>query len=172
MRNIYNTPETVVLTDSAIGHLEEDESNPYLYKIPFTITNLQSNREWSDIPNMNPDDEQDLLEDLKTPGLLGTAQPNKTAYKDMYKKILSVGPKRIVAVPMSQALSGSYNSAIMAAEEINQESSFEQPRVIVSNSLTVSIPQRLQVEKAIETIKFMESQHESDQSAEEAINRN
>jgi len=40
---------------------------------------------------------------------------------------------------------------------------------LVANSLSVSVPQRLQVEKAIEIIKFMEAHNKSDQSAEKAI---
>jgi len=92
-----------------------------------------------------------------------TAQPNPQDYCDLYREFLEKG-QDIVSLTISSKLSGTYNSATLAAQMMSEE--FPDRKIIVIDSLNVAIGQGLILR---ELIKMRELGYTIDKAAALAL---
>lgn len=136
-------PEIAIVHDSASSLPRETRvaDNPRLVEVHFTVT-VNGEDKWIDRPFESDDKKTEFIDDLLT-ARVGTAQPNVSAYLSVFRSIIESGVNEIAVVPMSGTLSGSIQSAKMAAEEIGDEA-----RVAVADCKSASVGQGLLVTQA------------------------
>ncbi len=94
---------------------------------------------------LSPDEFYQRLEDMQ-PQIPTTAQPSAGIFTELYQSLASAG-EDILSIHISSGLSGTINSARLAAEKIKNSS------VQVVDSLTLSGGERFQVLAAVRAVK-------------------
>lgn len=80
-----------------------------------------------------------------------TSQVNPDMAKEKFKKIIEEQNSDILHIAFSSGLSGSYNSAQIAAKELSEE--YPEHKIVIVDSLSASLGQGLLVYKAVELKK-------------------
>ena len=140
-------PEKIAIVHDSASSLHGDKITakyPNLYEVPFTITTMTDGqlKEWTDNPFTSDDERSEFIHDLETTQMM-TAQPNPDTYQEVFENIIKTGVTEIAVIPMSSGLSGSINSAELAAAELAN-----QANIVVADCKTVSIGQGLLVTQA------------------------
>ena len=137
------TPERIAIVHDSASSLHI-ANFPNLYEVPFTVTATTGDqtKDWIDNPFQSDAEKADFINDLATTQM-STSQPNPEAYKKVFEDIISKGITEIAVVPMSRGLSGSINSAELAALALRNEAN-----IAVADCKTVSIGQGLLVTQA------------------------
>lgn len=99
----------------------------------------------------------DFYEKMRAGNVPTTSQVNPTVWQEAYEKALE-DTKNILVIAFSSGLSGTYNSARIAAEEIMDER--DDVKIVVVDSLCASMGEGLLVHKAV-------SMHEAGKAFEE-----
>lgn len=102
-------------------------------------------------------DPKDFYEKMRSGLMPTTSQANPEDAKLVFEKELETC-KNLLCISFSSALSGTYNSCRMAAEEIMEER--DDCKIIVIDSLCASLGEGLLVEKAVELKKAGKSMEE------------
>jgi DegV family protein with EDD domain len=156
-----------VVYDSAASLPEELRTNcdPNKIEVYFSITEKQTNRQWIDQPNLSENEKSDLDNAMEIPGRLATSQPNVQDYKKAYDEALVRGKNDILVIPMSHKLSGSYNSAQIAADILKKEDSDINIKVV--KSLGVSMVQGMIVLDSLDQLEQGKTIDKTSQRAED-----
>lgn len=164
MEKCVNTEKIAIVHDSGSSlHSEYVNYNfPNLVEVPFTITaiNGKETKEWTDYPFKSDKEKAEFIHDLQT-AELSTSQPSPDAYTKAFENIINRGITEIAVVPMSRGLSGSINSAELAALGLRNEAN-----IVVADCKTVSIGQGLLVTQA-----YMENENDEFNNANEMVDR-
>ena len=80
-----------------------------------------------------------------------TSQPNPKDYTDAYLEHINEGAKDIIVITISQGLSGSINSANLAAKQIKRQ--YKDVNIYVVSSLSASYPEVFLIRMALNLIK-------------------
>ena len=164
MEKDHKIEKIAIVHDSASSlHGDYIETNfPNLIEVPFTITAVEGDeyKEWIDNPFKSETERLEFLHDLATSQLL-TSQPNPEAYKKVFEDIISKGITEIAVIPMSRGLSGSINSATLAALALRNEAN-----IVVADCKTVTIGQGL-----LTTQAYIENENGEFDNANEMVDR-
>lgn len=93
---------------------------------------------------------KEFYECMRAGAMPTTSQVNPETAKEIFKEILQQKKRDILHIAFSSGLSGSYNSARLAAEELQEESNH---KIVVIDSLSASMGEGLLVHKAIQLKK-------------------
>lgn len=114
-----------------------------IIEIPFTVVvskNGKIYRSWIDHP-LSGDERLEFINDLNNDSLkITTSQPNPEDYMRAFDSVISSGVTEIAVVPMSSSLSGSIQSANIAASIINDK---DVANIVVADCKKVSVSQGL-----------------------------
>ncbi len=140
-------PEKIAIVHDSASSLHNEitmANYPNLYEVPFTVTATTGDqtKDWIDNPFQSDAEKADFINDLATTQM-STSQPNPNAYKKVFEDIISKGITEIAVVPMSRGLSGSINSAELAALALRNEAN-----IVVADCKTVSVGQGLLITQA------------------------
>lgn len=94
----------------------------------------------------------DFYSKMRNGSMPTTSQVNPESAKEIFEKIIKTQDVDILHIAFSSALSGSYNSARLAAEEVMEEN--PGCKIIVIDSLSASLGEGLLVHKALEQKKI------------------
>ena len=147
MTGYINAGEIAIVHDSASSLPRDLRTNEpgHITEVPFKImTEFDGlTREWVDHP-LSDAEKAEFVHylNLKT-ARVTTSQPNPEDYKAAYEGIIKTGVTEIAVIPMSNQLSGSMESARIAAEELKH-----QANIVVADCKTVSIGQGLLITQA------------------------
>lgn len=89
-----------------------------------------------------------LYNSQRNKDLTKTSQITPYMYQEFYKKILDTG-KSILSISLSSGLSGTYNSSLRIATELNEEYKDKNVKVVTLDSLQATCGENLIIEKAI-----------------------
>ncbi len=146
MEKGVNTEKIAIVHDSGSSlHGNYIDNNfPSLVEVPFTITAVDSDghKEWIDNPFKSDKEKAEFIHDLNTTQMV-TSQPNPEGYTKVFKDIINDGITEIAVVPISRSLSGSINSAELAALGLRNEAN-----IVVADCKTISIGQGLLITQA------------------------
>ena len=129
-----------VVVDSATDISMKDAEQMGIIMVPMTIT--IGSEEYQDGVSLLPKEFYEKL--IESDNLPKTSQINSFAWKEVFEKYTANGDE-LVVITISSKLSGTYNSARMAAEEFGG-------RVVVIDSLNAAIGERLLAEYAIRLV--------------------
>jgi DegV family protein with EDD domain len=164
MEKGVNTDKIAIVHDSGSSlHSEYINYNfPNLVEVPFTVTAINGNqsKEWIDNPFKSDKEKSEFIHDLQT-AELSTSQPSPDAYTKAFENIIDRGITEIAVVPMSRGLSGSINSAELAALGLRNEAN-----IVVADCKTITIGQGLLVTQA-----YMENENGEFNNANEMATR-
>jgi DegV family protein with EDD domain len=90
---------------------------------------------------------KDFYEKMREGSVPVTSQVNPNYAKSFFEEIIKKHDTNILHIAFSSGLSGSYNSACIAAEELMEE--YPEKKIIVVDSLCASLGQGLLVHKAV-----------------------
>ncbi|MHA1203265.1 MAG: DegV family protein [Candidatus Heimdallarchaeaceae archaeon] len=91
-----------------------------------------------------------------------TSQPNPKDYTDAYMEHIKEGTKDIIVVTVSAGLSGSINSAVLAAKQVMKQ--YVDVNIYVVSSLSASAPEVFLIRMALKLIK--KGKHSAEEIAE------
>lgn len=131
-----------IVTDSNSGitQLEAKEMGIYVVPMPFMI---DGEVYYEDV-DLN---QEEFYKKLETDAEISTSQPSPESIMKLWDEILETYDE-IVHIPMSSGLSGSYQTAVMLADQDSYEN-----KVFVVNNQRISVTQRTSVDDAIELVK-------------------
>ena len=129
-----------VVVDSATDISMKDAEQMGIIMVPMTIT--IGSEEYQDGVSLLPKEFYEKL--IESDNLPKTSQINSFAWKEVFERYTANG-NELVVITISSKLSGTYNSARMAAEEFGG-------RVVVIDSLNAAIGERLLAEYAIRLV--------------------
>ena len=133
-----------IISDSGCDFTKEEVQRHGIDIIPFYITFDQKNFLKEGVDITKEEYFNRLLSDKNL--YPKTAQPSPQDYIDVYTPHLEAG-KDIICVTISSKLSGTYNSATLAADTIRDD--FPDRKIIVIDSLNVAIGQGLLLREII-----------------------
>lgn len=151
--------EFVITADSTV-----DLPKEYLAENNNTILSLSymlEDKTYEDMHGLSP---EEVYEKIRKGALPTTSQINPEQAREAFEKIIKEG-KDILHIGFSSGLSGSYNSARIAAEELEEE--YPDAKIIVVDSLCASMGEGLLLYKVNEMKKHGKSLEETGRWAEE-----
>lgn len=157
----FENEKVAIVHDSAASLPDKYRMNySGLAEVPFKITSVS--RLWVDDPYKTDEEKAEFVRELQT-GQVTTSLPSPGDYIETCEKIINKGITEIGIIPMSNhpKMSGSYNSARFAAEELKDKAN-----VAVFDSKTVSVGQGLLIKQADDENKVGRFE-----TADELINR-
>ena len=153
-----------IISDGGCDFSKEEEKILGVDIVPFYITFDQAThlKEGVDISK------EDFFKRLMTEKKLfpKTAQPNPQDYIDVYTPHLKKG-KDIISLTISSKLSGSYNSALMAADILKEE--YPDRTIAIVDSLSCSVGQGLILKEMVKMCKSGFTLNETVSLAEEIL---
>lgn len=126
-----------IVTDSNSGIFEEEGQKLKVQVVPMPVI-IEGKTYYEGIDLTHEEFYQRLLEHRE----VSSSQPSPGSITDLWDKLLSSGYSEIVYIPMSSGLSGSYQTARMAAEDYDG-------KVQVVNNHRISVTQRHSVQDAL-----------------------
>lgn len=123
----------VIMTDSCCDLSAAEVAESQLIVVPLTFT--MDGKTYRDTPNHEDMSLEEFYQKLRKGKECTTAAVNVGGFLDAMRTVLQTG-KDILCVNFSSALSTTYQSACIAAEELRQE--FPESRIIVIDSLAAS----------------------------------
>lgn len=111
-----------------------------ILSLTYTMENVTYDRE-------HPMDVQEFYQKMRDGSLPTTSQVNPTTAKDFFSKLARENDADILYIAFSSGLSGTYNSAQIAAQELAEEG-FPY-KIVVIDSLCASLGEGLLVHKAV-----------------------
>ena len=135
-----------IVYDSAASFPVELQAQPNLEEVRFTInTSGADSRQWEDRPfgPSSTTEKDQFLTDLRW-GKLGTSQPNPSAYRQAFDRLIEKDVTEIVVIPLSSGLSKSIESAKQAADGL-----YGRANIAVVDCKTASIGQSLLIAEAL-----------------------
>ena len=123
----------VIMTDSCCDLSAAEVAESQLIVVPLTFT--MDGKTYRDTPNHEDMSLEEFYQKLRKGKECTTAAVNVGGFLDAMRAVLQSG-KDILCVNFSSALSTTYQSACIAAEELRQE--FPESRIIVIDSLAAS----------------------------------
>lgn len=151
--------EFVITADSTV-----DLPKEYLAENNNTILSLSYMLEDKTYEDMHGPSPEEVYEKIRKGALPTTSQINPEQAREAFEKIIKEG-KDILHIGFSSGLSGSYNSARIAAEELEEE--YPDAKIIVVDSLCASMGEGLLLYKVNEMKKHGKSLEETGRWAEE-----
>lgn len=147
-----------IVTDSASLYSKPDAIKEGMDSAPLSVNiDDKSYRDFEEIHTMQ------LIQMIKQGAIPTTSQPSIGEKVDIYNEAIDQGYE-VIDITMADGLSGTYHSALAAKEECN-----DPEKVIVYNSKTLCIPQRLMVDKANDMAKANASKEEIIKMLDNAI---
>lgn len=134
--------EFVITADSTV-----DLPKSYLEEKGIVITSLSYIIDGETYKDMEGLSHKELFARIRAGAMPTTSQVNPDEAKEVFEAIVKEG-KDILHIGFSSGLSGSYNSARIAAEELQEE--YPDAKIIVIDSLCASMGQGLLLYKAVE----------------------
>jgi len=153
-----------LISDGGCDFTKEEANKFNVGIVPFYISFDQENHLKEGVDISKEEYFERLVQDKKL--FPKTAQPNPQDYMDICIPYLKEG-KDIVILTISSKLSGSYNSAMLAASMLSDE--FDARKIIVIDSLNGSIAQGLILKEMIKMRDENYSLHETTKIAEEIL---
>ncbi len=123
----------VIITDVTCDLPQEliDEHNLIVMPMQYSV----DDKNYTNYPDFREQALKDFYADMEAGKVTHTVQLNSEVYKDTYKKYLEEG-KDILGVIFSSGLSGSFNSARIAVEELKQE--YPESKILIVDTLAAS----------------------------------
>jgi len=115
--DINNKVSIAVVVDSSVSLPRDRVSFDFLYVVPMNV-NIDGDEFIDKSDNSLNQFYKLMKEDYPD---IKTSPPSPNAYLSVFKKIVSKSIKKIICVTVSSKLSGSYNSACIAANEANAQ---------------------------------------------------
>ena len=137
-----------ILTDSASDISEKEAKELGIIMLPMEIT--FGDEEYLDGVNLLPNQFYEKL--IESTTLPKTSQINSFRFNEAFEEHAKNGDE-IIAIILSSKLSGTYNSAVKAAQNFNNQ-------VFVIDSLSAALGERLLIEYALKLIKEGKSAQE------------
>ena len=136
-----------IITDSAANLNKEniEKGNVKVIELPFFI-----NGEKSSLTNLDEFNDEEFYSALKNGQSIKTSQINPQSYVEFMRPILEEG-KDILFIGLSSGVSGSFNSALIAKEELQEE--FPQRQIEMVDSLGAALGIGLLVLRAVKCRK-------------------
>ncbi len=150
----------IISTDTT-SDLPED----YIIKHNLGILSLTYTMEDVTYDWEHPMNVQEFYQKMRKGSLPTTSQVNPTTAKEFFIKFARKNDANILHIAFSSGLSGSYNSALLAAQELEEEG-FPY-KIIVIDSLCASLGEGLLVHKAVCMLENGNSLEETSQWVEE-----
>lgn len=132
----------VITTDSTV-----DLPKSYLEEKGVVITHLSYIIDGTTYKDMEGMSHKEFFDKIREGAMPTTSQVNPDEAKEVFEAIVKEG-KEILHIGFSSGLSGSYNSARIAAEELKEE--YPETKITVIDSLCASMGQGLLLYKAVE----------------------
>lgn len=126
-----------IVTDSCCDFSPEKYSELNLTVLPLTVT-----YQGKSFPDRNDDSLKELYAGFRAGEAASTAAANPEAWKGAFAGILAKG-QDVLALAFSSGLSTTYQSAVIAAEELKEE--YPERKIIVVDTLCASLGQGLLV---------------------------
>lgn len=126
-----------IITDSTAYFTREQARQLDITVIPMTFT--IGDRRYAE--GYSGEQKHHIADIEKNAALCKTSQPNIKVISDAYKRSVKLG-KKTLFLTISSRLSGTYNSAVLAAAE------FDRDKIVVFDSLSVAASLKMQVERA------------------------
>lgn len=123
-----------VVTDSTSYLPEGFAARRSINVVPLNV--LIDGEQALDIVDIGP---TELIEALKAKRKVSTSQPNPEELAKAYRESLDDGADGVVSVHLSRELSGTWNAAVLAAEEVNGEREDELVRVVDSRTTCMGL---------------------------------
>jgi len=127
-----------IISDGACDFKKEEVEKSNIEVVPFYIT-FDGNTYLKEGIDIDVDEYFEKIQADKTL-FPKTSQPNPQDYIDVYQPHLEAG-KDILSISISSKLSGSYNSAVIAADTLKED--FPDRKIIILDSLSVTVGQAL-----------------------------
>ena len=137
-----------ILTDSAADILPSEAEELGITVIPLIVT--INGQDYKDVVEMSHDEYYKILPTCKE--LPTTSQISPSTYEDYFGTMVEAGDT-VIAITLSSRVSGTYQSACIAAEEYDG-------KVLVVDSMNATVGQRVIVYRAVELLKEGKSAEE------------
>lgn len=137
-----------ILTDSAADILPSEAEELGITVIPLIVT--INGQDYKDVVEMSHDEYYKILPTCKE--LPTTSQISPSTYEDYFGPMVEAGDT-VIAITLSSRVSGTYQSACIAAEEYDG-------KVLVVDSMNATVGQRVIVYRAVELLKEGKSAEE------------
>lgn len=134
--------EFVITTDSTI-----DLSKKYIAEKKLPVLSLEYIMDGVTYEDMNGLSHKEFFDKIREGSLPTTSQVNPEQSKEFLEQFVKEG-KAVLHIAFSSGLSGTCNSAMIAADELREE--YKDAEIVVIDSLCASMGQGLLVYKAIE----------------------
>ncbi len=123
----------VIITDVTCDLPQEliDKHNLIVMPMQYSV----DDKNYTNYPDFREQALKDFYADMEAGKVTHTVQLNSEVYKDTYKKYLEEG-KDILGVIFSSGLSGSFNSARIAVEELKEE--YPESKILIVDTLAAS----------------------------------
>ena len=138
-----------IISDSACDLSDDVISNNDIGIVPITI--VIDGKEYKDGVDIKSDEIYEILSDKSVP--LTTAAPGPKEYLTMIKKSIEKGYKEILCVSISNNISASYKSALVAKKIFFEENPESPIKIYILDSFCVGQGNGLLILKSIEIIK-------------------
>ena len=132
--------EFVLMTDSCCDLTDQMASEMDLVVLPLSV--MQDGREYRNYLDHRELDPKEFYAKLRAGSMGSTSAANAEAFREAMEPILQAG-KDILSINFSSALSTTYQSAAMAAKELEEQ--YPGSRIIVIDSLCASLGQGMLV---------------------------
>ena len=132
----------MVDSDSEIPYTWEDDYNVKVLRMPYTVNDKEYEYDLG-----RDTDIVEFFDMMRKGAKVTTAQRNPQDFIDMWKPMLEDG-KDILYIGFSSQLSGTFHCSELAREEILQ--SYPGRKILLVDTLTISMPLGLLIKKAIE----------------------
>lgn len=134
----------VIVTDSSCDMTPEQEQALELTVVPLTVQ--FGGKQFRNTPEEAPDSHE-FYQRLSKGEPAQTSAPNVEEFKDYFRPILQEG-KDMIYLGFSSALSGTYQNAVIAAEDLQED--FPEAKVLTVDTLCASLGQGLLVDLAVQ----------------------
>lgn len=134
----------VIITDATTDLPQELVDKLGIVVIPFSF--LVDDEEFLNYPDNREMDPKKFYQLMKNGKIAKTTQINVETFSNTFKKYLDE-KKDVLCIILSSGISGTYNSASIAAKEVNEL--YNENKVIVIDSLSASLGEGMLVYKAV-----------------------
>lgn len=134
----------VIMTDTTA-----DLPESYIREHRLEVLSLNYMLEGVVYDRQNPLDVEKFYAQMRSGSMPTTSQVNPEQAKEAFASCLKAG-NDVLYIAFSSGLSGTYNSACIAASELEEEGMYPDGRIVVLDSLSASLGEGLLVHKAVE----------------------
>ncbi|MCL2847692.1 MAG: DegV family protein [Firmicutes bacterium] len=136
----------IISTDSCADYLKSEMNEQNIYCLP--IKRIHGDKVYEELYD-KPEEFDEFYEGVKSGKLSSTSQTNPEEFLEYFNALLSEESEGdIIHITLSSGISGTYNSAVLASNEINEK--LTNRKIYIVDSLMATVGQMMLVEKLLE----------------------